>query len=146
VTGLVAGQTKFRGDSTCSEVRNTDPALSRLVFETCDYNLGGAFSPDGRWVIGYASYSDLGSPTLAILDAATGDPVVEFASSRDADESAVVHAAAWEDDDTVVAVVEQAGEQAVLRLAADGTATRVSDVRQAQMSIEFFLPQHLFGQ
>jgi hypothetical protein len=146
VTGLVAGQTKFRGDSTCSEVRNTDPALSRLVFETCDYNLGGAFSPDGRWVIGYATYSDLGSPTLAILDAATGDPVVEFASSRDADESAVVHAAAWEDDDTVVAVVEQAGEQAVLRLAADGTATRVSDVRQAQMSIEFFLPQHLFGQ
>ena len=58
----------------------------------------------------------------------------------------MVHAAAWEDDDTVVAVVEQGGEQAVLRLEADGSATRASDVRQAQMSIEFFLPQHLFGQ
>jgi hypothetical protein len=42
--------------------------------------------------------------------------------------------------------VEQGGQQAVLRLEADGTATRVSDVRKAAMSIEFFLPQHPFGQ
>ncbi|HEX6151059.1 hypothetical protein [Nocardioides sp.] len=145
VTGLVAGQTEFRGDSTCSEVRNTDTAQPRLVLETCDHQLG-AFSPDGRWLIGYATYFDLGSPTVAILDAATGDPVVEYASSRKPAESAVVMAAAWEDDDTVVAVVEQGGEQAVLRLEADGTATRVSDVRDAEMSIEFFLPQHLFAQ
>jgi phage terminase large subunit-like protein len=58
----------------------------------------------------------------------------------------VVLAAAWEDDDTVIAVVNQGGEQAVLRLESDGTATRVSDVREEQMSTEFFLPQHLFGQ
>lgn len=145
VTGLVAGQTEFRGDSTCSEVRNTDTAQPPLVFETCDHQLAG-FSPDGRWLIGYATYFDLGSPTLAILDATTGDPVVEFASSRKQAGSATVLAAAWEDDDTVVAVVNQGGEQAVLRLEADGVATRVSDVREEQMSVEFFLPQHLFGQ
>jgi len=145
-SGLVAGQTKFLGDSTCSEVRRTDPAQPQLVFETCDYRLSGQFSPDGRWLIGYATYSDLGSPTLAILDATTGDPVVEYVSSRQQADAAVVHAAAWEDDDTLLAVVEQGGEQAVLRLEADGAATRVSDVREAQMSIEFFLPQHLFGQ
>jgi hypothetical protein len=145
VSGLVAGQTKFLGDSTCSEVRRTDTAQPPLVYETCDHKLAG-FSPDGRWLIGYATYSDLGSPTLAILDAATGDPVVEWVSSRQQVDAAVVHAAAWEDDDTVLAVVEQGGQQAVLRLEADGTATRVSDVRKAAMSIEFFLPQHPFGQ
>ncbi len=145
-SGLVAGQTKFLGDRTCSEVRRTDTAQPQLVFETCDYRLSGPFSPDGRWLIGYASYSDLGSPTLAILDAATGDPVVEYVSSRRQAAAAVVHAAVWEDDDTVIAVVEQGGQQAVLRLEADGTATRVSDVRKAAMSMEFFLPQHLFGQ
>ncbi|MGH3346046.1 MAG: hypothetical protein ACRDO4_03610, partial [Nocardioides sp.] len=144
-TGLVAGQTKFRGDSTCSEVRNTDTAQPQLVFETCDYQLA-SFSPDGRWLIGYATYFDLGSQTLAILDATTGDPVVEFAGSpKQAAGAAVVQDAAWVDDDTLVAVVEQSGEQAVLRLEADGAATRVSDVRDAAMSIEFFLPQSLFG-
>ncbi len=143
---LVAGQTEFLGDSTCSEVRRTDTAQPRLVFETCAYRLAADFSPDGRWLIGYATYSDFGSPTLAILDAATGDPVVEYVSSRRRAEAAVVHAAAWEDEDTVLAVVEQGGQQAVLRLEADGSATRVSDVRDAAMSIEFFLPQHLFGQ
>lgn len=145
-SGLVAGQTKFLGDSTCSEVRRTDPVQPQLVFETCDYLLSAQFSPDGRWLIGYATYSDLGSPTLAILDAATGDPVVEYVSSRSQADAAVVHAAVWEDDDTVIAVVEQGGQQAVLRLEADGVATRVSDVRDAAMSIEFFLPQHPFGQ
>jgi hypothetical protein len=145
-SGLVAGQTKFLGDSTCSEVRNTDTAQPRLVFGTCDHRLSGDFSPDGRWLIGYASYYDMGSPTLAILDAATGDVLVEYVSSRKPAEAAMVHAATWEDDDTLLAVVEQGGQQGVLRLEADGAATRVSDVREAAMSIEFFLPQHLFGQ
>jgi hypothetical protein len=145
VSGLVAGQTKFLGDRTCSEVRRTDTAQPPLVYETCDHKLAG-FSPDGRWLIGYATYYDLGSPTLAILDAATGDPVVEWVSSRKQADAAVVHSAAWEDDDTVLAVVEQGGQQAVLRLEADGTANRASDVRKAAMSIEFFLPQHPFGQ
>jgi hypothetical protein len=145
VTGRVAGQTKFLGDSTCSEVRRTDQTQELLVQETCDYQLG-EFSPDGRWIIGEASYYDLGSPTLAILDATTLQPVVEYVSSRKQADAAVVHAAAWEDDDTVLAVVEQGGQQAVLRLEADGTATRVSGVRDSAMTIEFFLPQHLFGQ
>jgi hypothetical protein len=144
-SGLVAGQTKFLGDRTCSEVRHTDSAREQLVYKTCDYQLAD-FSPDGRWLIGYSTYYDLGSPTLTILDAATGVPIVEYVSSRKQADAAVVHAAAWEDEDTVLAVVEQGGQQAVLRLEADGTATRVSGVRDSAMTIEFFLPQHLFGQ
>ncbi len=142
--GLVAGQTEFNGDSTCSQVRDT--AAEQVVFETCDYLLG-EFSPDGRWLIGYASYSDYGSPLLAILDAATGLPVVEFSSDRSPDRSATVQSAVWDDDDTLVALVEESGEQAVLRAESNGALSRVSDVRQTRdLSLEFFLPGKPFGQ
>ena len=143
--GLVAGQTVYRGDSTCSEVRRTDNPPGSVVYETCDHQLR-AFSPDGQLLIGFASYFDLGSPTLAILDAATGEPVVEWSSSRQQQDAAIVHSAAWEDDDTVVAVVEQGGEQQVLRFEADGSVTRSGEPRQARMSIEYFLPGHIYGQ
>ena len=55
--------------------------------------------------------------------------------------------AVWDDNDTLVAVVEIEGEQAVLRAEADGSLTRVSDIRpQRNMSIQFFLPSKTFGQ
>lgn len=139
LAGLVAGQTEFRGDSTCSQVR--DVATAETVQQTCDFGLG-ELSPDGRWIIGYASYYDYGSPTLAILDATTLQPVVEFTSDRDPP-SAVVMAAAWEDDDSVLAVVNQSGRQAVLRFDADGEVTRVSDQRREVMTLEFMLPGDL---
>ena len=142
---LVAGQTEFNGDSTCSEVRRTDTARGQVAYETCDHQLG-AFSPDGRLLIGFASYYDLGSPTLAILDAATGEPVVEWTSSRAQEDAAIVHSAAWEDADTVVAVVEQGGVQQVLRLETDGSVTRTGEPREAAMSVEYFLPQDISGQ
>lgn len=142
--GLVAGQTTFGDGTSCSEVRDT--ATEAVVFDTCDYQLG-AFSPDGRWVIGYQAYYDYGSPSLAILDAATGLPVVEFTSASSQQKSAVVLAATWDDDDTLVVVVEEGREQAVLRAEADGALTRVSEIRPARnMSVEFFLPGKPFGQ
>lgn len=140
--GLVAGQTEYNGDSTCSEVR--DIAAEQVVFPTCDYQLGG-FSPDGRWLIGYASYYDYGSPTLAILDSTTGLPVVEFTGDKNTPTS--VLSAVWDDNDTILAVVEIEGEQTVLRAEADGSLTRVSDIRpQRDMSIHFSLPSKTFGQ
>ncbi len=143
--GLVAGQTVYRGDSTCSEVRRTDDPPGSVVYETCDHQLGG-FSPDGQLLIGFASYFDLGSPTLAILDAATGEPVVEWTSSRQLQDAAIVHSAAWEDGDTVVAVVEQGAEQQVLRFEVDGSVTRSGEPQRARMSIEYFLPGDIYGQ
>lgn len=142
--GLVAGQTSYQGDSSCSEVRDT--AAEEMVFETCDHQLGD-LSPDGRWVIGYQSSYDLGSPSLAILDATSGLPIVEYTSSPRQQRAAIVLEATWEDDDTVVAVVEQAREQAVLRFESDGSVTRVSELRSPQgMTIEFSLPGKPFGQ
>ena len=142
--GRVAVQTEFRGDSSCSEVRD-QAGRGETVWDTCDYQLR-AFSPDGQLVIGYASYFDLGSPTLSILDAATGDPVVEFASGNTAPSATVVHAAVWEDDDTVIAHVEQGGDQTLVRLELNGGLTRVAEIRQPRdLSLEFFLPQHVGG-
>ena len=146
IAGLVAGQTEFRGDSTCSEVRRTDPAGEPKAWGTCEFQLG-TFSPDGTALIGYASYYDFGSPTLTVLDATSGTPLVEFSSSRSPRGSAVVLAAAWEDDDTVLALVDQSGDQSVLRLGLDGTAVRTTEVVETRnMSVGYFLPQHLFGQ
>ena len=48
------------------------------VWQTCDYTLLG-FSPDGRHLLGFTDYlTPDGSPTMAVLDAATGEPVVDF--------------------------------------------------------------------
>ncbi|QBR93594.1 hypothetical protein [Nocardioides euryhalodurans] len=142
VAGLVAGQTQFRGDSTCSEVRRTDPAQPGLVHETCDHQLG-AFSPDGQLLLGFPTYFDLGSPALAVLDAATGEPVVEWTSSPRREDAAMVMSAVWEDDDTVVAVVEQGRNQQVLRFELNGSVTKSGEALPSQMSIEYFLPGDL---
>jgi len=141
--GLAAGQTKYRRASTCSEVRRTDGEEVAVVVETCDHQLG-AFSPDGQLLIGFASYFDYGSPMLAILDAATGEPVVEWTDDGTRrQDAAYVMSAAWDDEDTVVAVVEQGGEQQVLRFEADGSVTRSGEPRRAQMSTEYHLPADL---
>lgn len=143
-SGLVAGQTEFRGDSTCSQVREIRPPVT-VVAETCDYALG-PFSPDGRWIIGYASYYDYGSPTLAILDAFTLEPVVEFRADR-RQPSATVQQAAWEDDETVVAMLEQGGEQVVVTAHSDGRLEVVSPpVRVRELSLLYLLPGALLGQ
>lgn len=142
--GLAAGQTEFNGDSTCSEVRAT-PTDDTPVAGTCRHQLG-SFSPDGSLLIGMASYYDYASPTLAILDARTGEPVVEWTSSARPEASAMVQSAVWDDEDTVLAVVEQGARQAVVRFEVDGSAVRVSEPLEASMSIEYFLPSHPYGQ
>lgn len=124
VTGLVAGQTEFTGDGSCSGVKDPLSADRRLVWETCEHSLG-AFSPDGRYVVGLAPYFDSGSPTIGILDAATGKPLVEFVSSNDPESAATVSDAAWEDDTTLLATVNQGAEEFLVRLTADGRVERL---------------------
>ncbi len=144
VSVLVAGQTEFRGDSTCSQVREAAPPVT-VVAETCDHGLG-AFSPDGRWIIGYGSYYDLGSPTLAILDAFTLEPVVEFRADR-GQGGATVLQAVWQDDETLVALVEQQGEQVVVTAHSDGRLEVVSPrLPVRNMSLHYLLPAFILAQ
>jgi hypothetical protein len=124
-----------------------DP-LSRaqdLVWETCDHQLG-AFSPDGKYVVGLAPYFDgPGSPSLAILDASTGEPIVDFVSGRTARSAAQVADVVWEDSTTLLATVTQGADQYVVRATIDGRVEVVAGPRPSEMSIEFRFPSHPFG-
>jgi hypothetical protein len=125
VTGLVSVQTRFTGDGSCWQVRDAG-AGGAEVWQTCDYSLLG-FSPDGRHLLGFTDYlTPDGSPTMAVLDAATGEPVVDFelVGAR----TGVVGInpeVAWEDDDTIVATLVTGDRQYVVRLGLDGTVERV---------------------
>jgi hypothetical protein len=79
----------------------------------------------------------LGSPTVAILDARTLEPVVEFGPR--ADQAAANLQAVWEDDDSVLVVYELEGQQAILRLGTDGSVELASDVHPvSEMSYEIW--------
>lgn len=125
VTGLVTVQTRFSGDGSCWQVRDAGAGGAK-VWQSCDYSLLG-FSPDGRYVLGFTDYlTGDGSATMAVLDATTGEPVVDFAlvGSR----TGVVGISTevvWEDSDTVLAAVVTGNRQYVVRLGLDGTVERL---------------------
>jgi hypothetical protein len=145
VTGLVAGQTQYLGDDSCSGVVDPLSGSGELVWETCDFSLG-TFSPDGRYVVGLADYSDgLGSPNVAILDAATGEPVVDFVSRRTARSAAAVADVTWEDPTTLLATVTQGTDQYVVRATIDGRVEVVAGPEPVNMSTAFWFPTRPFG-
>ncbi len=128
VTGAVAGLTT-RGDGTCSAV--VDASGARL-WGTCDYRLGH-LSPDGSYVIGTSLEAEYGSPTLAILDAATGERIVDFevVLARRA-VGGVDTRMAWEDDGHLVVRVSRE-DFSMERLGIDGSVQRI-DVDSAGVS------------
>jgi hypothetical protein len=143
-TGLYSVQTRFTGDASCWQVRDAG-AGGAEVWQTCDYSLLG-FSPDGRHVLGFTDYlTPNGSPTMAVLDAATGEPVVDFelVGAR----TGVVGInpeVAWEDDDTVAATLVIGDRQYVVRLGLDGTVERVGgeavDLQPGQVALKLAAP------
>jgi hypothetical protein len=144
-TGLVAGQTQYTGDGSCSGVLDPLAADQELEWETCDHALG-AFSPDGAYVVGLAPHYDgLGSPSVGILDAATGEPVVDFVAGNDPESAAAVNDVVWEDATTLLATVTQGNEQYVVRATIDGRVERVVGPAPSQMSTEYRFPTHLVG-
>ena len=124
-TGLVSGLVSYGNGGGCSGV--LDPATGELRWKSCDYsNL--RFSPDGRHVVADASYFDgPGSPTLTILETGSGKVTTDFRPT--ARKTVVgVSQAAWEDDDSVLAYVDEGGDQTMVRLGLDGSVERVTDV------------------
>jgi hypothetical protein len=115
------------------------------VWRTCHYSLLG-FSPDGRHLLGFTDYlTPDGSPTLAVLDAASGERVLDFelVGAR----TGVVGInpeVAWEDDDTLVATLVTGNRQYVVRLGLDGTVERVGgeavDVEPGDRTLTFAAP------
>ena len=133
VSDLVVGATGFNAKKNL--LRAGAVAGGELLWETCCYTLED-LSPDGSLVIGYP---DEGIPSyrrLTVLDARSGDKVVEF----DGGSLGTVVESAWEDDGHVLAVVQQDNRQAILRLGLDGTVERTTDFeRTGGLSVTWFL-------
>ena len=55
--GLVAGQTEFTGDGSCSAVSDPRSGSTGMLWETCEHQLG-AFSPNGSLLVGVTPYFD----------------------------------------------------------------------------------------
>jgi len=127
-TGVVAGVTRVLDDlSSCSAVIDAQTRTGTPPWATCDYTLA-AFSPDGRYVVGLASYLDgNGSPTLAVLDAATGEAVIDYELIGPRNSIVGINdRVAWEDADTLIVTMVSRDRQFVLRLGLDGTVERIT--------------------
>ncbi|MDT0202380.1 hypothetical protein [Nocardioides sp. AE5] len=133
VNNRVAGELGS-GEGTTGAV--IDLASNEPLWSKPGWHLG-AFSPDGRYVVGFKG--DVDPAPIAILDAETGDVVAEFDLLTDhgvgySFDTGVV----WEDDSTLlVFTYVWAGTDAedhpgvLLRLAADGSVERASEVGSA---------------
>jgi hypothetical protein len=121
--GRVAGLISASDSGSCSGVYS---ARETLLWKTCDYTVG-AFSPDGRYVIGRrANLDGPGDGLVAILDSETGEMVSEFANNEQT--QAVIGQAVWETDRTMLATVRQDGAWSLMRLTDLGELQKVADL------------------
>ena len=124
--GKVAGVIDSDVEGSCSAVVDGTAPTGTVAWQTCDHALT-AFSPDGQHVVGLVpADGEYGSPTLAILDATTGEPVVDFEVAAAQNQVVGIDdRMAWEDDDTLVVRVMSGGDHFIVRLGLDGTVQRV---------------------
>jgi hypothetical protein len=134
--GLVSVQSKYSIDQMCDGVVDPSASTSELLWESCDWKLGD-FSPDGRYVVGTLPEADgMGSPSAAVLDARTGEVLVEFSSDRK--DMVVLSQLAWEDNDSLVAVAVDRVDGLMLRLTLAGDIQRLGPTGStANMSLPF---------
>lgn len=126
VTGMVAGVTRSEGGGSCSAVVDGRARTGAAEWETCDHLLD-SFSPDGRHVVGFAPDSDgSGSPTVSILDASTGEALLDFDVVGSRRQVVAFHdRVAWDGDDSLVLTMLSGDERFVVRLGLDGSVQRV---------------------
>lgn len=128
--GVVSAQTRTNDDgSGCFAVLELDGGGT--VWETCEHGLRG-FSPDGRFVSAGPAYrSGIGDPSVTVLDARTGEVVVDFRPPRGPQVAAITQE--WEDGDSLVVSVQQSDSEteparhSILRLDLDGTLETVTE-------------------
>ena len=118
--GLIVGQTTSDLlNGSCYGVLDPARSTTSTVWETCDFSIDG-FSPDGRYLLGsIPDFDGMGAPTLAVLDARSGEPVVEFRPDRN-DQTALFQRT-WEDGDTVLAIAVKGNVFSFVRFELDGS-------------------------
>jgi hypothetical protein len=135
--GLVAGVTTYEPGKVCYGVMEPEVSTSKLVATTCDYSLK-AFSPDGRFVLGGTPEADgFGTPTLAVLDARTLEPVVELTPDKDV--AMGIPQAVWEDGDTILAAAVEGNDMTMVRIELTGHVEAVTgSYPTADMTLPFW--------
>ena len=126
-TGQVAGMTSIDElePSACHEVWN-DAFGEGPAWESCEHRVIG-FSPDGTQVSAGYSYADgAGDGSLAILDAADGAVLAEWTNSEE--HQAWATSVGWDTDGTVLGMVTEGEDQALMRFSPDGGLSKVMDV------------------
>jgi hypothetical protein len=125
VDGRVAGVTSVADAGSCGALLSRD--WGKAEWDTCDYSLG-RFSPDGKYLIGLPAYLDgIGSGSIAILDATTGDVVAEWKNTGE--DFAFINNAVWDTDGTLLATVWEKDSWSLMRMAPDGSlATVLADL------------------
>lgn len=110
------------------------------TWHTCDYD-AQAISPDGQYVVGAPNYaSGLGHGTIAILDAATGEPLVEYPTERGGHISSDV---AWSASNTLLFAEWDGKEWTLVSLdPVAGAATELEHANGDEISSPFTLIQH----
>ncbi|MGA8246665.1 MAG: hypothetical protein WB797_07155 [Nocardioides sp.] len=86
----------------------------------------GQFSNDGKYVLGYQPGDGIGTDSYAILDATTGNKVVELPHLGMA---VSLHSLTWDFDDTVLAVASTDQDEAIVRFDQQGNLTRATPTR-----------------
>ena len=119
---LVAGQTSYDEGRACSELR--DRTTGKRSWRTCDHALG-RLSPDASHLLAIPSDVDgLGTSTLHVLAAGTGEPVATWSVDQ-----GFISSQVWEDGEHVLVVrhTYPTASWDVLRLGLDGSVERVVD-------------------
>ena len=124
--GVVAGLVDITQDGSCWGVVDGLARTGARVWETCDHRLG-PFSPSGSYVAGMDPAADAGgSPTISVLDAATGQEVLTF-------EAVLPRRTAggfwtqmtWVGDEAIVARLWVGEDYHMMRLGLDGSVQRI---------------------
>jgi hypothetical protein len=125
-TGVVAGLTETRLDGACSAVVDGLARTGAPLWRTCDHRFG-AFSPSGTYVVGTDPLADgNGSPTIAVLDAATGEEIVTFeAVLPRRTVGGFWTQMAWEGDGALVVRMFSGDDYFMMRLGLDGSVQRI---------------------
>jgi hypothetical protein len=111
--GRIAGMLSATDTGSCSAVVDG----LKTLWTTCDYAFR-SFSPDGDLLLAGPAYGDgAGDSTLTVLDASTGEVVLQLQCV----EGDFVAGATWEDSTHVLAEVHQDGTWAIVRIAINGS-------------------------
>ncbi len=117
--GRIAGQVSHTDAGSCSAVLDED---GTQLWRTCDFSLG-RFSPDGRTIVAYPAYRDgAGDGFVSVLDSRTGRVLASFMAPG---EGFVVDAA-WESDDSLIAIV-RSDRWDLVRLSTSGKVERAAE-------------------